>query len=50
MMKFSKLVRDQQGLSVLPAATAGLIALLERHFRDPLPHERYVVVLTGRRS
>lgn len=47
MLRFSKIVRDQQGLSVLPAATAGLIALLDR---SDLPNDRYVAILTGRKS
>jgi len=50
MMRFAKLVREQQGLSVLPAATAGLVALLEKHDSEPMPHDRYVAVLTGRRA
>jgi threonine synthase len=49
-LRFSRIVRDQQGLSVLPAATAGLSALLERHQVEPLPPERYVAILTGRKS
>ncbi len=44
----SRLVRDRQGLAVLPAATAGLLALVER--KPDLPGDRYVVVLTGRRA
>ena len=50
MLRFSRIVREQQGLSVLPAATAGLIALLEHHPTTPLPSDRYVVILTGRKS
>lgn len=50
MTSFSKLIREREGLNVLPASTAGLIALIERHKRDPLPNDRYVVVLTGRKS
>jgi threonine synthase len=50
MLRFSRIIREQQGLSVLPAATAGLIALLERHQSMPLPPGRYVVLLTGRRT
>lgn len=50
MKQFSRIVREQQGLSVLPAATAGLIALLERQQATPLPSDRYVAILTGRRS
>jgi len=49
MISFSKLLREKEGLSVLPASTAGLIALLERHKKETLSNERYVVVLTGRK-
>ena len=49
MKHFSKIIREREGLSVLPASTAGLIALLERHREEPLPNDRYVAVLTGRR-
>ena len=49
MRHYSKTIREREGLSVLPASTAGLIALLERHRREPLPNDRYVAVLTGRR-
>jgi threonine synthase len=50
MTRFSRIVREQQGLSVLPAATAGLIALLDRHAAENLGNDRYVAILTGRRS
>ena len=50
MLRFSRIVREQQGLSVLPAATAGLGALLECHESEPLPNDRYVAILTGRKS
>ncbi len=43
-------LRDDESLNVLPAATAGLVALLEHHAREPLPGDRYVVVLTGRKG
>jgi threonine synthase len=49
MMFFSKILREKEGLSVLPASTAGLIALLERHKKDSLPNDRYVIILTGRK-
>lgn len=49
MINFSKLLRAKEGLSVLPASTAGLIAFLDRHKKDPLNNDRYVVVLTGRK-
>jgi threonine synthase len=49
MQTFARLVREKEGLNVLPASMAGLIALLERHRNSPLPRDRYVAVLTGRR-
>jgi threonine synthase len=50
MKRFSRLIREKEGLQVLPASTAGLIALVDRHLRESLPGDRYVVVLTGRKS
>ncbi len=50
MLSYSKLIREKEGLQVLPASTAGLIALMEKHQKEPLIGDRYVVVLTGRRS
>ncbi len=49
MRSVSRTIREREGLSVLPASTAGLIALLSRHREGPLPGDRYVAVLTGRR-
>jgi threonine synthase len=49
MMSYSRLVREREGLSVLPASTAGLIVLLDRHRAELLPADRYVVILTGRK-
>jgi threonine synthase len=50
MTSYSKKIRDSEGLSVLPASTAGLAALLDGHRQCPLTNDRYVVVITGRRS
>jgi threonine synthase len=50
MMDYSRLIREKEGLSVLPAATAGLIALVDRHRKEPFPGDRYVVILTGRKA
>jgi threonine synthase len=50
MRKHSKLIREKEGLNVLPASTAGLIALIEYHRKNPLEGDRYVAVLTGRRE
>ncbi len=50
MLTYSRLLREREGLSVLPASTAGLIVLMEKHRREPLPGDRYVAILTGRRG
>jgi threonine synthase len=49
MKGLARRIREQQGLNPLPASTAGLHALIERHRKDPLPGDRYVVLLTGRK-
>jgi threonine synthase len=49
-LSIAKQLREAEGLSVLPASTAGLIALLERHQKEPQGPDRYVVLLTGRRA
>jgi threonine synthase len=49
MIACSRMLREREGLNVLPASTAGLMVLIERHKRETLPGDRYVVVLTGRR-
>lgn len=48
MLAYSKMVRNKEGLSILPASTAGLAVLLDRHKKDPFSGDRYVVILTGR--
>jgi len=50
MVDYARLVREKEGLSVLPASTAGLIALVDRHKKEPFPGDRYVVILTGRKA
>jgi threonine synthase len=50
MLHYAKLIREKEGMNVLPASTAGLIALLEKHAKSPLPGDRYVVLLTGRKT
>ncbi|MFH1843918.1 MAG: pyridoxal-phosphate dependent enzyme [bacterium] len=49
LRSWSRMLREREGLSVLPASTAGLNVLVEKHRTTPLPGDRYVVVLTGRR-
>ena len=50
MNLYSKIIREKEGFHVLPASTAGLIALVEKHRQQPLPSERYVAILTGRKA
>jgi threonine synthase len=50
MLACARMLRDKEGLSVLPASTAGLVVLLEHHKREALSGDRYVVILTGRRA
>jgi threonine synthase len=50
MQDYARLIRDKEGLSVLPASTAGLVALIDRHRKEPFPGDRYVVILTGRKA
>ncbi len=50
MIAYARLVREKEGLQVLPASTAGLAVLIDRHREEPLPGDRYVAVLTGRRA
>jgi threonine synthase len=49
MLRQARALREQEGLSVLPASTAGLSVLLQQHAQNPFPGDRYVAVLTGRR-
>jgi threonine synthase len=50
MLSYSRYIREQEGLNVLPASTAGLIAFIEHSRNHPLPNDRYVIILTGRKS
>jgi threonine synthase len=50
MVAFARLIREREGLDVLPASTAGLIALTDQSRRQGLTGDRYVAVLTGRKS
>ncbi|UCG80963.1 MAG: pyridoxal-phosphate dependent enzyme, partial [Desulfobacterales bacterium] len=50
MLSYARLLSNLEGLNVLPASTAGLIALIDRHRQEALPSDRYVVILTGRKS
>jgi len=48
MQTMARLLKQEQGLHVLPASTAGLLALAALHEQSPLARDRYVAVLTGR--
>ncbi len=48
LKEFARLLRSVEGLDVLPASTAGLIALLTSPKRLELEADRFVVILTGR--
>jgi threonine synthase len=50
LVDYARLIREKEGLSVLPASTAGLVALVDRHRKEPFPGDRYVVILTGRKA
>ena len=50
MRRTTKILREKEGLQVLPASTAGLIALVSRHQEIGLSADRYVAILTGRKS
>ncbi|MCH5374521.1 MAG: threonine synthase, partial [Planctomycetes bacterium] len=50
LLASARSIREREGLSVLPAATAGLNALVDRHRKTPFPGDRYVAVLTGRKA
>lgn len=50
MLQFSKLLREKEGMHVLPASSAGLIAFINHHLQEPLPNDRYVVIITGRKA
>ena len=50
MLGLARNLRTDEGQHVLPASTAGLAALVRRHEGEALPGDRYVVVLTGRRT
>jgi threonine synthase len=49
MSRLSRQLKDKEGLHVLPAATAGLAALLELNIKKVLDPDRYVAILTGKK-
>lgn len=49
MLEGVRMLRDREGLNVLAASTAGMLVFLARHKQEPLPGDRYVAILTGRK-
>jgi threonine synthase len=49
MLRHARLLLEKEGLNALPASCSALAVLLERHAREPMVPDRFVVVLTGRR-
>lgn len=50
MIASTRMLRQLDGFSVLPASTAGLMALIDRHNREALPGDRYVAIITGKET
>jgi len=49
LIKTSKHLLEKEGLNVLPASTAGLIAFLQKATAEKFENDRYVAILTGRK-
>jgi threonine synthase len=49
MTRYAKILKDKEGLQILPASTAGLHALMQIHKATPLDADRYVAIITGRK-
>lgn len=50
MKSAARMLKETDGLFVLPASTAGLLALINLHTSEVLPGDRYVAVITGKQS
>jgi threonine synthase len=48
MREMSTFLQKKEGFRILPASTAGLIALLEIHEEHPMEPDRYVAILTAK--
>lgn len=49
MLMLARMLKDKEGLNALPAATAGLAALLEAPQPEWVQNDRFVAILTARR-
>ena len=50
MVQMTRQLKAKEGLNVLPASSVGLIALLEMNREKSLEPDRYVAVLTGKKT
>ncbi len=48
MKEMSTFLHKKEGYRILPASTAGLVAMLEKHEKESFSNDRYVAILTGR--
>jgi len=48
LREMSTFLHKKEGYRILPASTAGLIAMLGIHEKEPFINDRYVAILTGR--
>jgi len=48
MRNMSTFLHKKEGYRILPASTAGLIAMLEKHEKNEFVNDRYVTILTGK--
>ncbi len=49
MINLAKMLKEKEGLNVLPASTAGLAALTEPMTPETIQNDRFVVILTSRK-
>jgi threonine synthase len=50
MKASARMLKETDGLLVLPASTAGLLALINQHNIEHFPGDRYVAIITGKQS
>lgn len=48
MKKMSHFILKKEGFRILPASSAGLVAMMQIHEKQPLIHDRYVAILTAK--
>lgn len=50
MKDAARMLKESDGILVLPASTAGLLVMINEHKTKPYPGDRYVAVITGKQS